>query len=77
MAARVTAGGTEGAKVLRFDPSKRHARRAPGRRVVAVVLDDGTVRQVDAEGRERAEPFQSGQLSGDGWILWWERRSFQ
>ncbi len=43
--------------------------------MVAVVLDDGTIRELAGEAPE-TEPFQSGQLSGDGWILWWERREF-
>jgi hypothetical protein len=43
-------------------------------RVVAFVLDDGTVRTLD---REPASPqaWSSGHLSGSDWTLWWERRS--
>jgi hypothetical protein len=48
------------------------------RRVVAVILQDGTVRPVgegsdDAPG---ARTLARGQLSGPDWVLWWERRSW-
>ncbi len=76
MAAQVRPERTPGAKVLPFAPPKRRSRPRPGR-VVAVVLDDGTIRELAADGRPRSEPFQSGQLSGDRWILWWERREFE
>jgi hypothetical protein len=42
--------------------------------VVAEVLSDGTIRQVGEEPRPAAEDFETGRISGDGWILWWERR---
>ncbi|HEX2030893.1 MAG TPA: hypothetical protein VHL78_05765 [Actinomycetota bacterium] len=76
MAARVMPEQTHGARVLPFERRGRAARPAPGPRVVAVILDDGTVRELAHDGRPRPEPFQSGQLSGDRWILWWERRDF-
>lgn len=52
----------------------------PGPKVVAVVLSDGTVREVGAEWSEQRPPrrdWTSGSLAGDGWTLWWERRSFE
>ncbi|MGH2661864.1 MAG: hypothetical protein ACRDH8_03450 [Actinomycetota bacterium] len=50
-----------------------------GPQVVAVVLSDGTVREVGAEWSEQRparRDWASGSLAGDGWTLWWERRSF-
>jgi hypothetical protein len=48
------------------------------KRVVAVILDDGTVRPVDeaSEDVPGAQTFARGQLSGPDWVLWWERRSW-
>ncbi len=76
MAARARGEPSEGATVLPFE--RRGGRRRPGagRRVLAVILDDGTVRPVGAAGEVGDDPFAVGQLSGDGWILWWQRRSF-
>jgi hypothetical protein len=72
-----TAGG---AVVIPFERAlERRARQvARSRRVVAMVLDDGTVRApgADPEDGQTSEPFGSGQISGDGWILWWQRRAF-
>lgn len=76
MAARMMPERTRGAKVLPFEPRRRSSRPAAGRRVLAVVLDDGTIRELASDGRVSDEPFQSGQMSGDRWILWWERRAF-
>lgn len=42
--------------------------------VVAEVLGDGTIRLVGSEEAEDDRRFAVGQLSGDGWILWWDRR---
>ena len=50
------------------------AEDASGRRVVAVVLDDGTVVQggrAAASGRRWA----NGKVAGRDWTLWWERRA--
>ncbi len=52
--------------------------RQQGEDVVAVVLADGSLRRVDGRPVERSgnDGFVTGQLNGDGWILWWERRGF-
>jgi hypothetical protein len=42
--------------------------------VVAEVLADGTIRQVGERPRSPSGEYETGQISGDGWILWWERR---
>jgi hypothetical protein len=42
--------------------------------VVAEVLADGTIREVGERARRPAGEYETGQISGDGWILWWERR---
>ena len=50
------------------------AEDAAGRRVVAVVLDDGTV----LEGGRAAESgtrWANGKVAGRDWTLWWERRA--
>jgi hypothetical protein len=45
--------------------------------VVAEVLSDGTVRPVGTGERARdGKPFSSGTVAGDGWTLWWQRRSW-
>jgi hypothetical protein len=51
---------------------------APGR-VVAVILDDGSIRVVDRPGQAASEgpPWASGSVSGRNWTLWWERRTWQ
>jgi hypothetical protein len=53
----------------------RSRRAAP---VVAEVLADGSVRMTRT-GRhgDRDEAFAIGQLSGEGWILWWQRRRLE
>lgn len=48
-------------------------------KVVAVVLADGSVREVGADWsdhREGGGDWASGSVAGNGWVLWWERRSF-
>jgi hypothetical protein len=42
--------------------------------VVAEVLADGTIREVGEPARRPVREYETGQVSGDGWILWWERR---
>jgi hypothetical protein len=46
------------------------------KRVVAVVLEDGTVRPLDESDKSKIDRWTGGQLSGPDWILWWERRSW-
>jgi hypothetical protein len=45
------------------------------RRVVAVILEDGSVRATN--GQTAAGNWSSGSLSGQDWILWWNRRAFR
>jgi hypothetical protein len=75
MAARTKDELQAGATIIPFDRGLR--RREPAPEVVAVVLADGTIRRLgerpDGDG-DRS--FTVGQLSGDGWILWWQRRGF-
>jgi hypothetical protein len=46
--------------------------------VAAVILEDGTVRPLSGRSRSRvsrtSHGWSSGTVSGEGWILWWERR---
>ena len=44
------------------------------RRVVAVILEDGSVRA--ANGPSSNGRWSSGSVSGSDWILWWDRRAF-
>ncbi|MGH2556895.1 MAG: hypothetical protein ACRDHO_14430 [Actinomycetota bacterium] len=55
---------------------EREARKAP--EAVAVVLEDGTVQPLGARRMEVTEglEFAQGSVSGSGWILWFQRRSF-
>ena len=48
-----------------------------GPRIVAYVMSDGSIRQPERpfESGEGVDLFESGTLSGENWILWWERRS--
>jgi hypothetical protein len=46
---------------------------------VAVILEDGSVHELARNGEvapAREQGWASGSVAGDGWILWWERRSF-
>jgi hypothetical protein len=54
------------------DPSPRLRPVRP--QVVAEVLSDGTVRQVGERARPPVGDFEAGRISGEGWMLWWERR---
>lgn len=51
--------------------------RPRSQQVVAVILDDGTVRTLGTrrsrESREK-NGWASGSVAGSDWILWWERR---
>ena len=54
------------------EPERPEPRR---RHVVAEVLSDGTVRPKGTLGPVEGEHrWSHGQISGDGWVLWWERR---
>jgi hypothetical protein len=64
----VPGGGARGAEASRFRPEPV----AP--HVVAEVLSDGTIRRAGEPARPPGSEFETGQVSGDGWILWWEMR---
>ncbi|MGH2684722.1 MAG: hypothetical protein ACRDJP_04560 [Actinomycetota bacterium] len=50
--------------------------RPEPRYVVGEVLSDGTVRPKGTLGPVESErEWSQGQVSGDGWVLWWQRRS--
>jgi hypothetical protein len=55
----------------------RSSRRA-AKRVVAVVLEDGTVSPVDESSNAApgGDAFAIGRLMGPDWVLWWERRTW-
>jgi hypothetical protein len=42
--------------------------------VVAEILADGSIREVGERTRPPSADYETGQISGDDWILWWERR---
>ncbi len=45
------------------------------RQVVAEILSDGTVRLVaDPNGETGDRGYATGQVAGDGWTVWWDRR---
>ena len=49
---------------------------ATGKRVVAEILEDGSVRGVgplDGEGPDEPD-WSTGRVFGDSWTIWWERR---
>ena len=60
--------------LARVVPLRRRDRRA--KEVVAVVLADGTVRRTDGDGGRDRSDWTSGQIAGNDWVLWWQRRSF-
>jgi hypothetical protein len=61
-------------------PRRREPAKTPAaKRVVAVILSDGTVREV-GEGRSSGADtpgWSSGAIAGRDWTLWWERRSWR
>jgi hypothetical protein len=49
----------------------------PQPRVVAQVLSDGTIREMDgtkAWDTRSSGGWRQGSVAGDGWTLWWEHR---
>ena len=54
----------------------RAPRTADRREVVAEILSDGTVRVGHGEPESREDGFAVGQMAGDGWTMWWERRDW-
>ena len=56
----------------------RARRKTREQEIVAVVLSDGTVRDLRQGSDEHgAEPYSTGQLNGEGWTMWWDRRSWE
>jgi hypothetical protein len=59
-------------------PAVAPEHRPAKRRVVAEILSDGSVRPVG--GSEPVDfpksPFTTGRLTGEDWVLWWERRAW-
>jgi hypothetical protein len=43
---------------------------------VAEILSDGTVRLVGGAAEQDARGFAVGQVTGQGWTMWWERRDW-
>jgi hypothetical protein len=63
------------AQVIRH-PARRAGVEDP-KEIVAVILADGSVKDLRSETSEsKAGLMSSGTLSGPDWVLWWERRSF-
>ena len=62
--------------VARVIPLRREERAEGEGNVVAVVLGDGTVRRLDGPGGDESSDWQNGQITGEDWVLWWQRRSF-
>ena len=45
------------------------------RQVVAEILSDGTIRLVAGPtGRNGDRGYATGQVGGEGWTVWWDRR---
>lgn len=59
---------------LRIVQGGAEAESAP--RVVAEVLSDGSVRMVGAAAAASTERYATGQIAGNGWTIWWDRRSW-
>ena len=65
------------AKVLRHPGGAASVVARDPKQVVAVVLADGSVRDLRGSRRE-GDPrdWDAGSVSGPDWILWWDRRAF-
>jgi hypothetical protein len=63
---------------LRTYPARRPSSERDPKEIVAVVLADGSVRDLgaDASTSRDGTRFASGRVSGKDWVLWWERRAF-
>ena len=65
------------AEVLTYPSRRQVADAQDPKEVVAVVLADGSVRDLRTGARRPEDrAWLNGQISGSDWILWWERRSF-
>jgi hypothetical protein len=68
----------DAAQVIEIDERRRTARSRPeDAEIVAVVLADGSVRDLREGEIDRPEhDFEAGQVGGEGWTLWWQRRAW-
>ncbi len=59
-------------------PVQTLSKKEDPKEIVAVVLADGSVRELRGPGAPDANGHRlaAGSLSGPDWILWWQRRSF-
>lgn len=65
------------ARIIEIDRARRPRPDESTGEIVAVVLADGTVRDLRTGDADHAdERFEGGQVDGDGWTLWWERRAW-
>ena len=66
------------AHVIDIEERRRSDRSERGdAEIVAVILSDGTVRDLrDGETERLEDRFDAGQVNGAGWTLWWERRNW-
>lgn len=74
MSAKAQATRRANAPALRVIEGARAPRQREMSDVVAEVLSDGTIRLVGSGEADDDRLFSVGQLSGDGWTLWWDRR---
>ena len=65
------------AEVIAHPAGRKPAGVRDPREIVAVVLADGTVRELREEARsDSMSRYTVGSISGSDWVLWWDRRSF-
>ena len=66
------------AHVIDIEERRRTGRgTADSAEIVAVVLSDGSIRNLsDGEIQRPDQDFGTGQVSGEGWTMWWERRTW-
>jgi hypothetical protein len=59
-------------------PRAGHRLAPRSQSVVAVILEDGSVRKLGKGARSHQSDgkhgWSNGSISGPGWMLWWERR---
>jgi hypothetical protein len=81
---KVRERGDREALMARFRENRRRlrlirgeAKPSPKPRVVAEVMSDGTIRELDgtrAWDTKSEDGFHQGAVAGDGWTLWWQHR---
>lgn len=65
------------ARIIQMERHRKDRREDDAAEIVAVVLADGSVRNLrDGQIDRPDEDFEAGQVAGDGWTLWWERRAW-